>query len=758
MTDSFPYKNASLATETRVQDLIGRMQVREKARQLIGIGGVEIRDKQDRLCPERIRAELADGIGQMNNLVRPLDPAEGVRQANEAQRFLREETRLGIPAIVHDETLHGLCCKGSISYPQSIAVGATWNPSLAERIGKAIGLEANSRGVHQGLSPTINIARDARCGRVEETYGEDSFLTARMGVAFVKAMQAEGVIATLKHFACNFVGDGGRDSHAVQFSERTLREVYFPAFEACVREGGALSVMSAYGSINGVPSSADHWLLTEVLRNEWGFKGIVVSDYASVNEIFTKHRTAISKADAGRQAIEAGLEVEFPFPACFSQIEGLVERGELSMVVLDEAVARVLRLKFDLGLFETPYREEGPAVELCGHPDHRQLALDVARQSLVLLKNDDALLPLKPELKTLAVIGPNADVVRLGGYSSEVANAVTPLEGIRQHAGATEVRYARGCDLARVARYLRTEDGDHFQRVSANEVVIHSNEILAPVEADYSGIEEAVELAKQSDTVVLCLGNSSVGDDGTEGESEDRCSLDLPGAQEALIEAVCAVNSNVVVLLINGSPVTMTRWVDRVQAIVECWYAGEAGGEAMGELLFGKINPSGKLPVSFPVHTGQCPIYYNMKPSGRTYGYCDLRQKMFQFPFGHGLSYTTFEYANLSLAKLSADNEASVQVSFELTNSGSVAGDEVVQVYVHDCYASLARPLKELKAFQRVTLNPGETQKVECVLETDAFSMLDQKLNCVVEPGAFEIMIGSSSEDIRLKGTVTLGG
>ena len=757
MTDSTPlYRQSERPIEERTRDLISRMSVREKARQLIGLGGMQFRDADDQLDPAKMEAELKDGLGQLNCFCRPLSPTTGVEQANRVQKYMLEETRLGIPVIIHDEILHGLVCLDSTSYPQSIALASTWNPELAGQIGDAIGREANSRAIHQGLAPTVNIARDARCGRVEETYGEDTWLSSRIAVPFVKGFQSNNVMATIKHFACNFVGDGGRDSHAVHYSERILREVYFPVFEACVREADALAIMGAYGSINGVPSSGDRWLLTDVLRDEWGFRGIVVSDYASINEMFTKHRTATSRGDAARQALEAGMEMEYPFPACFGKVEEIIESGELAMEVLDESVSRILRLKFELGLFEDPYRDPARAAQLCNAPAHQQLALDTAREAIVLLKNEDAILPLGPETKTIAVIGPNAAVGRLGGYSAKVPHVVSPLEGIRQHAGGAEITHAEGCGIAPVGHFVRTDDGDHFMRVSHQESVISSCEILEPTDEDRAGIPAAVELARKADVAILCVGNVSGEKDQTEGESEDRSSIDLPGVQEELIEAVAAVNSNVIVLLINGGPVTMARWVDKVKAIVECWYCGQEGGNAMGEVIFGKTNPSGKLPVSFPVHTGQCPVYYNMKPSGRTYGYCDLRRKTFQFPFGHGLSYSTFQYGSLSVEKTLADGADLVRVSFDVTNTSTVDGAEVVQLYVHDEYASLARPLKELKAFEKVRLGAGETRRVKLTLGRSAFAMLDRDLKSVIEAGDFKIMVGASSEDLRLEDVVNL--
>ncbi|MEM2914484.1 MAG: glycoside hydrolase family 3 C-terminal domain-containing protein, partial [Candidatus Bathyarchaeia archaeon] len=559
--------------------------------------------------------------------------------------------------------------------------------------------------------------RDPRCGRTEETYGEDPYLASVMAVAFIRGVQSQKVICTPKHFAANFVGDGGRDSNAIHFSERLLREIYFPAFKAAIQKGGALSLMAAYNSIDGVPCSCNKWLLTEILRGEWGFKGFVVSDYGSVSGLITHHGVAASKAEAAKKALEAGLDMELPESDCFEHLPDLVREGKISEEVINEAVRRVLMVKAWLGLFEEPFIDPEYAEKICDCDEHRKLALEAARQGIVLLKND-GILPLAKNLRSIAVLGPNAAVMRLGGYSGYGVKVISPLEGIRNKVSEfTRVYFAEGCSLTGTSR---------------------------------EGFRDALKAAKNSDAAVLFVGNSVP---ETEGEQRDRCNLDLPGVQEDLIKEVCDLEIPTIVVLINGSAVTMTKWIDKVNAVVEAWYPGEEGGNAIADVLFGDYNPGGKLPITFPRAVGQLPLYYNQKPSGRVYDYVDLRGTQYQFPFGYGLSYTKFEYNNLRITPEKINPEGKVKIQFDVKNIGRYKGDEVVQLYIHDPLASITRPLKELKGFKRITLEPGEWRNVEFTLGPGELSFYDINMNLVVEPGLFEVMIGSSSEDIRLKGT-----
>jgi len=681
------------------------------------------RDVSDAITSAYVREHLKEFLeegknaGMLSIILRSFSPREAAELHNSIQKFIIENTRLKIPVIIHDEGLHGCMARGCTIFPQSIALASTWNPELVERIGVAIGKETRAHGIHQLLSPTINIARDPRCGRTEETYGEDPYLASKMAVAFIRGVQSQKVICTPKHFAANFVGDGGRDSNAIHFSERILREIYFPAFKAAIMEGGALSLMAAYNSIDGIPCSCNKWLLTEILRKEWGFKGFVVSDYGSVLGIMSHHRVAGTKAEAAKKALEAGLDMELPESDCFEYLLDLVREGKISEETINEAVRRVLRAKVWLGLFDEPFIDPDYAEKICDCEEHRRLALEAARQGIVLLKND-GILPLTKNLRSIAVLGPNAAVMRLGGYSGWGVKVVTPLEGIRKKASeATMVYYAEGCSLTGRSK---------------------------------EGFKEALRAAKKSDVAVLFMGNSVP---ETEGEQRDRCNLDLPGVQEDLILEVCDLEIPTIVVLINGSAITMTKWIDRVNAVVEAWYPGEEGGNAIADVLFGDYNPGGKLPITFPKTVGQLPLYYNPKPSGRVYDYVDLRGIQYLFPFGYGLSYTTFEYSNLRISPDKISPEGCVKIQVDVKNTGRYKGDEVVQLYIHDAIASVARPLKELKGFKRITLEPGEQKTVEFTLGPEELSFYDVNMNLTVEPGLFEVMIGSSSEDIRLKGT-----
>lgn len=755
MEEKEGYLNPELSIEERVEDLLSKMTLEEKAAQLKAkilhiwklladiFEGLEenqqrkfgkvfselFRDRElieaisTNLWRRKWRDIILEGdkekypIGELSCTLRAFSPREGVELANEIQKYILENSRLKIPVLIHDECLHGCMAKGSTSFPQSIAIASTWNPELMYEIATAIGKETRARGIHQALSPTINIARDPRCGRTEETYGEDPYLASVMAVEFVKGLQEQRVVTTPKHYAANFVGDGGRDSNAVHFSERLMREVYLPAFKAVVQKANALSIMSAYNSLDGIPCTANKWLLTDLLRKEWGFKGYVVSDYGAVMHLMTKHKIANSKAECAKKALEAGMDMELPESECFEEIVNLVKDGKLSEDVLNEAVRRVLRIKFWLGLFDNPFSDPDYAEKICDCKEHRELALRAARESMVLLKND-GILPLSKDINSIAVIGPNANVPRLGGYSGFGIKVVTPLEGIENKVGKnTKVYFAEGCKLTDTSK---------------------------------SGFDKAIEIAKKSDVAILFMGNSVP---ETEGEQQDRCNLDLPGVQEDLIREICNTGTPVIVVLINGSAVTMMKWINGVKAILEAWYPGEEGGNAIADILFGDYNPGGKLPITFPKFTGQLPLYYNYKPSGRVDDYVDLRGTQALFPFGYGLSYTEFRYSNLRITPEVIGKDGEVNISLDVENIGRYKGDEVVQLYLHDVVASVARPIKELKRFKRITLNVGEKKTVSFTLSKEDLEFFDIDMNLVVEPGVFEVLIGSSSEDIRLKGS-----
>jgi beta-glucosidase len=737
MKKPFDYRNPKRTIRERVKDLLKRMTLEEKAAQLIStcpVNQVRPADYSDGEVIANGKRMIDRGIGQIGVAVRHASAVMGPKVANALQRYAVEETRLGIPVLIQDECVHGAKSSGSTVFPLSIGMASTWNEALMERVADAIGKETRARGINQCFSPTLNLARDVRCGRVEETYGEDPYLLTRMGVAFIRTIQRHGIAATPKHFAANFVGDGGRDSHAVHFSERILREIYFPAFRAAVQEAGTMSVMIAHTAIDGIPCSNNGWLMGDILRKEWGFDGFIVPDNTDVQKNFAVHSQAESYAESARMCIEAGLDTDLSWPppdpklVYLDWLPKLVREGKLKKRFLDASVARVLKAKFELGLFENPYVDEGLAPALAQCPEHRQLALEAALESLCLLKNDGILpLPAKKPL-TLAVIGPSAKVARLGGYTCDDANPVPPYDGIAALAPkGTRMIFAEGCKL---------------------------------MDPDRSGFAKAVRAAREADVVLLCMGNSSdkmIGQpETTEGERHDRCNLDLPGVQEDLILEVAKANPNVVVILQNGSAITMRRWIGSARAILEAWYPGAECGHAIARALFGKYNPAGRLPITFPATTGQCPLYYNPRPHGRVSDYVDHRGRLEQFAFGFGLSYTSFEYSNLRVTRSGSGKDLKVGISLDVKNSGKRDGDEVVQVYIRDCISSITRPILELRGFRRVGIPAGATRKVAFAMGWEDFTHLDKSLKPVLEPGEFHIMVGASSADIRLKKSIRL--
>lgn len=712
--------------------LLATMTLEEKVAQLGSIGSRHLVEN-GRFSAEKARQYLARGIGHITRLGGELHlaPEEMATLANAVQSFLKENTRLGIPAIVHEECLSGLMVKGATTYPQAIGMAATWNPDLIGRMTGAIRREMRAMGAQHALAPVLDVQRDARFGRTEETFGEDQLLVARMALAYVRGLQGDdlqtGVAATLKHFAAHAASEGGRNAGPVHVAERELRDVFLYPFEVAVKEGKADSVMNAYHDIDGIPCAASHYLLTEILRQEWGFRGTVVSDYGAVERLRSQHFTAASDKEAAKQALEAGIDVELPNTRCYGQplLEALRE-GLVSEATVDGAVRRVLRAKERLGLFENSQVEPARAGAGWDSPAQRGLAREMARQSIVLLKND-GVLPLHG-VRSLAVIGPNAASTRnlMGDYAftGHVADydavpIVSILEGMRGRAGRrVRVTHAEGCDIT---------DGSR------------------------QGFAEAVAAASGADVAIIVVGGrSGLGPGATSGEGRDRADLGLPGVQEDLVRAVVAAGKPVVMVLVDGRPLAVEWAAENVQALVHAWLPGEEGGNAVADVLFGDYNPSGKTPVSFPRSVGQIPVHYSRHASALR-DYIAMPSAPL-FPFGHGLSYTTFEYADLQISPARADPDGLVQVSFVLRNTGSRDGVEVAQLYVHDRIASLARPVKELKDFQRVVLAAGQAQRVEFTLPVQALAFYNRDMQRLVEPGEFDILVGSSAEDIRLQG------
>lgn len=738
--EMLPYKNAALSVEERVKDLLPRMTVEEKVAQTQCIWKQKssILDDKGNFSPGKAKNVLRNGMGQIGRPSENKGPKEMAEFTNTIQKFFIEKTRLGIPVIFHEECLHGHAAPGGTSFPQPIALAGTWNTELISEIFSAVAEETRVRGAHQALTPVLDVARDPRWGRVEETFGEDPFLCAQMGLAAVKAFQGEGpfiskkhLASTLKHFAVHGQPESGTNCAPANYSERTIREVFLPPFKACVTEGKAMSVMASYNEIDGVPSHMNKWLLGQVLRKEWGFKGVVVSDYYGIKELDILHHVARDKEEAARLAMEAGVDLETPDIECNNFLLTLVNEKKISMAVLDSAVARILRAKFLLGLFDDPYVDPAEAEKVVGSARNRALALRAAQESVVLLKNENHLLPLnKSSYKSIAVIGPNADKCILGGYSDQPKVKISPLEGIKAKVGSSmQVLYSEGCRI--------TEPGGSWYI----DKVTPSNP-----EEDEQRIKEAVEVARKADVITLFLGGNE--ETSREGWSKthlgDRASLDLVGKQNDLVRAMIDTGKPVVVFLFNGSPLTFNYINDHVPAILECWYLGQETGHAVADVLFGDYNPGGKLSITIPASVGQLPVFYNYKPSGRRGYVLDAAKPL--YPFGYGMSYTTFRYDHLKVSSEKMSKKEKVTVSVEVTNTGKVKGDEVVQMYIADKVSSVTRPVKELKGFKRISLEPGRTQTVSFSVDAEALSFYDINMNYTVEPGDFDLMVGPSSE------------
>lgn len=740
------YKNARLPIERRVADLLGRMTLEEKVAQLVCLWAArpQLRPQTDfstdlgDFSPEKARVVMQHGIGQIARQRERKDPRDAARFANALQKWLVENTRLGIPAIFHDEALHGLMAQRGTHFPQPLALASSWDPEFATRVFTVAALETRARGSHQVLGPNLDLAREPRWGRTEETYGEDPYLVSRMGVAVIKALQGPGpgvdnehVMATAKHYAAHGQPEGGTNIAPANYSERVLREYFLPSFEAAVKEANVASVMASYNEIDGVPSHASHWLLDKVLRQEWGFRGHVVSDYYGIPQMESLHHIVSDKAEAARLALEAGVDIELPDPDAYPLLVQLVRDGKVSEAALDRAVARNLRAKFMLGLFENPYVDPDRTERLTNAPAHRELAAEAARRSITLLKNQNNLLPLdRNRLKSIAVIGPNADRAHLGGYSDpNPGRGVSVLEGVTKKVGrGVQVNYAKGVSI--------TQEGGNWWADTSR---------LAVPEEDAKMIAEAVAAAQRSDVALLVLGGNE--DTNKEAWADnhlgDRDTLELVGRQNDLVKAVLATGKPVVVMLISSGPLAINYIAENVPAILEGFYLGQETGTGVADVLFGDYNPAGKLPISFPRSVGQLPIYYNYKPTAKR-GYL-FTSKEPLFPFGHGLSYTTFEYSTPTVTPASIGPSGRAEVSVTIKNTGQRAGDEVVQLYIRDLVSSVTRPVKELKDFRRITLAPGESKTVTFTITPDKLSFYNLHMERVVEPGQFDIMVGTSS-------------
>ncbi|PDH67220.1 MAG: beta-glucosidase [Sphingomonadaceae bacterium MED-G03] len=754
------YKDASAPIDLRVRDLLGRMTLEEKVGQIIALWATKAEIMDDlTFSPAKASAAYPQGFGQ---ITRPSDrrgapngstqaggvgarwrtPRDTVAFIEAVQTWAVEETRLGIPVLFHEESLHGYMATDATMFPMAIGMAGSFDRALMREVQSVIAREVRARGVHLALSPVVDIARDPRWGRIEETFGEDPYLCGEMGVAAVLGLQGESrqigpdkVMATLKHMTGHGQPQSGENIAPAPISERELRENFFPPFRAVVKRTGIAAVMPSYNEIDGVPSHQNVWLLGDILRGEWHFDGAVVSDYGAVPELDTIHHVQPDLEATARAALRAGVDCELPDGIAYRTLVDQVRAGKVPAEAVDVACARMLTLKFRAGLFENPWpRRDWDA--LTGNGEARALALKAAHRSIALLKNDGTLPLAAGAHRRVAVIGPNAAIARLGGYSSIPRQAVSLLDGVRAKlAGKAEVVHAQGVFI--------TQSEDR----SVDEV------FLADPAKNRQLIAEAVEVAKDADIILLAIGDTE--QTSREGFAKnhlgDRTSLDLVGEQNDLFAAMKATGKPVVVCAINGRPPSYPAVVEGCNALLECWYPGQEGGTAMADILFGDVNPGAKMPVTVARDAGQVPVFYNRKPSARR-GYV-FEEISPLFPFGYGLSYTRFDIGKPRLSSQRIGVGGAVTVEVDVRNAGDRAGDEVIQLYVRDQTASVTRPIKELKGFERITLAPGEAQTVRIALNPDAFALWNLDMEEVVEPGLFDIMVGPDSENLQ---TVTL--
>ena len=834
-----PYRDRSRPIDARVRDLLGRMTLEEKFWQLFMIPGGREDPAED----------YSHGVfGLQNRDAR--SAREDAALQNALQHYFVDSTRLGIPIIPFEEGVHGLMRRDATVYPAAIALAATFDSSLVTGVAAGIASEARARGIRQLLSPVVNLAADVRWGRVEETYGEDPYLASVMARAYVRALEQHGVVATPKHFVAN-VGEGGRDSYPIELSTRALEERFYPPFRAAIVDGGARSVMTAYNSVNGVPATQNRSLLTETLKHDWSFKGFIISDQAAVGGAVVLHHTEASTATAAAHALEAGLDVIFQsaYPQYHAYLDAF-RGGKIAQSVIDRAVARVLRVKFELGLFEHPYVDADSAAKSTSAAFGRTLARGAAAEGIVLLRNRDETLPLRANVGTVALIGTDAVEGRLGGYTIDSARAVSILDGLRAKLGE-RVHYTPGPGRAAPAYVVVAPDdldslrGEYFNNIelrgtpratrSDPDIDFHwtfnpparglspdwysarwtgllhipregirrlgvdgsdgyrlylddklliddwrkESEHAALVSVDLAPgsvhrlrleffesvgnarirlvwdagtandsasqrIDSAVALARRSDVAIVVAGIE-------EGEFRDRASLALPGRQEEMIRRVAETGKPTIVILIGGSAITMTHWIDDVGAVLMAWYPGVEGGPAIADALLGDVNPGGRLPITFPMAEGQLPLYYDHEPTGRGDDYVDLTGKP-EFPFGFGLSYTRFEYSDLRIDPSVIGSAGHATITFTVANVGTRMGDEVPQLYIRDVLSSVAQPVLALKGFTRVRLEPGQRRAVTFTLQPRELRILDRQMHWTLEPGVRRVLVGASSNDIRLRG------
>jgi len=761
--DNLPYKNADLSVSQRVDDLLSRMTLDEKIDQMSMLSLRKLKTTTNGNITEGSLERLFNGQST-GCLESPFIGVEEIAIYSEAaDKYLRENTRLGIPAIQIAECLHGQLAFGATIFPQAIAQGSTWNTALIKKMGEVIAKEATESGVDQALSPLFDLARDPRYGRVEECFGEDPFHVAEMGKAFVIGMQGppeitkthipdNHLMCTAKHFVAYSTPIAGINLGPNEVGERSLRDLHLYPFKKAVQDANIYSVMPSYNEVNGIPLHAHKHYIRDILREEYGFNGYIFSDYGAVHMLEFFHKVSDNKQETALQAINAGIDLEAPLPYAYSHsvLKGLVEKGELDVKLIDEAVGNILSAKFKAGLFDKPYKAPQQISSLVHTESSIQLAREIAEEATVLLKNDNHLLPLNTsDYKSIAVIGPNADKIQYGDYSATKAKSsgITILEGVKNYVGnKLEINYAEGCGI--------TDLNDE-------------------------GIAEAVKAAEKSDVVVLVIGGTSMtlsgigwGEDHSDdsptcGEGFDRADLRPPGIQPELIKAIYKTGKPIIMVMVHGRAYNIKWESEHLAAILDAWYPGEQGGNAIARILFGEVNPSGKLTVSYPQSVGHVPVYYSHQPSGRGfYHQAGTKEKPGRdyltssteplYPFGFGLSYTKFKFSSLKIRKTELTADESLIITVKVKNTGKVKGKEVVQVYFNDKISSVATPVKVLKAFQKIELNPKETKTVEFNISCSELGFWDRDMNYIVEPGEFEIMVGSSSKDIHLNKSIKI--
>jgi beta-glucosidase len=723
----YPYMDSKLPVEKRVHDLLSRMTVDEKIQQLDMYWGKEVANmgghEAASYSEEKVEEMIGTiGIGSVHDFY-PIRAEIG----NQIQKYAMEKTRLGIPVMFIEEALHGYCGFGSTSFPIPLELSTAWDTALVHKVGRAIATETRAHGVDMILGPVLGLARDPRWGRVEETYGEDPYLDAMNAVAMVKGLQGasldreDAVIAEPKHFGVHSIPEAGSNTSPVSIGEREARSSFLYVFEKAVRDGGAMGIMAAYHELDGIPCVDNKWLLTDVLRKEWGFKGFVLSDLGAIRMTLNDHKVATDTADALAQTFKAGLNMQFydfDHKGFHKAMLKAIDKKMLSENDLNKAVRDVLRVKFLLGLFDHPYVDTTLVSKVFHTEEHQALALKAAQEGICLLKNENGVLPINKNVKSLAVVGPLATSTYLGGYSNDEGKGISILDGLKQRAGnSLQIDYAEGYDPDSAA-------------------------------LSETYLTKAEDLVKKSDMTIVVLGE----DTKIVGEGKDRAELDLSEQQMDLIKKLYQTGKPIAVVLFNGRPLTINWVAENIPSIVETWFSGEKGGLAIADVLLGNVNPSGKLPITFPRSVGQIPFYYDHKPTSR-HAYVDEANTPL-FPFGLGLSYTTFNYTDLQISPSKIPVSGKAKITVKITNTGKVEGTEVAELYVRDEVSSVTTPIIALKGFNRITLKPGETGEVTFEIGPEQLSLWNREMKQVVEPGEFKIMVGSSSADIRQQGSL----